>query len=95
VVDRNSFQLDQTEPENQIIRWHQSERCRNADLGSNVLTSAVIVYQVSDQISPFIAGTDQNDRRRCHSAMLVDRYFISQKGEGSGRSTSFILTGHY
>ena len=92
--------MDQTKPENQVIPWYQSERCIDADLDSHVLLSALVLHQVPDEIPTFIAGIDQNDRCSRHGAALIDRYFISQrtisqKGEGAGTSTGFILTGHY
>ena len=81
--------MDQAKPENQVIPWYQSERCIDTDLDSHVLLSAVVIHQISDEIPPFIAGVDQNDRLPCdHGTAVVDRYFvsqrtISQKGEGT------------
>ena len=60
-----------------------------------MLLSALVLHQVPDEIPTFIAGIDQNDRCSRHGAALIDRYFISQKGEGASLSIGFILTGHY
>jgi hypothetical protein len=58
----------------------------------NISCWPLIIHQVSDKIPSLFAGTVSNDRYCTHEAALVDRYFISRKGEESGTSTSIILT---
>ncbi|MEE9905821.1 MAG: hypothetical protein K4305_10445 [Chlorobium sp.] len=42
------LQVDQAEPENQVIPRHQPERRIDADLGGHVLLPAGIVHQIPD-----------------------------------------------
>jgi hypothetical protein len=96
---RTAFQVDQAEPENQIILWYQPECCIDSDLVSHVLLPAVILYQVPDEIPSLITRMDKNDRCRCHGEALADILSLKEqsltKGQGPGISTGIILTEHY
>ena len=63
LADRVVFQMDQTEPQDQVVSGYQQERCDDSNLGGNVLLSASDLYQVPDKIQLLVAATQSRYSR--------------------------------
>ena len=93
--DRNNIQVVQAKPENQVPPKQQPEHSINADLDSDVLLSAIVLHQGTDEIPTFIAGFEQNDRSVIMQQQLLIDISIYQTGQEPRTSNGFILSGNY
>ena len=53
LADRNLSQVDQAEPENQVIYRHLTERRHDPNLGRDDLLPPALLHQVPDKVPSF------------------------------------------